>query len=200
MDFMTDLPPSDSFDSIMVVVDHGLSKGMVVIPTQKFGLTAQRMAQLFIDHIFSRFRLPDNVMTDRGTQFDSQFFQEICSTLQIRSSMTTAFHPQANGGTEQVKCEIQLYLSIYCINAPETWSQTLEFTYNNRPHADRSQSPFELMYGTKPKALPDVFYRQTPTTDERIQQLNQWRQDALIAHEYMRKKMKDRISSVQERR
>jgi hypothetical protein len=113
--------------------------------------------------------------------------------------MTTAFHPQANGGTERVNREIQLYLSIYCINAPETWPQTLklaEFTYNNRPHADRSQSPFELMYGTSPKALPDVFYRQTPTTDERIQRLNQWRQDALIAHEYARKKMKDRIKTT----
>ena len=201
MDFMTDLPLSDGFDSIMIVVDHGLSKGVVAIPTSKLGLTAEHTAQLFIDNVFSRFGLPDNVMTDRGTQFDSTFFQEICNALQIRSTMTTAFHPQANGGTERVNREIQLYLSIFCINAPDTWAQTLklaEFTYNNRPHADRSQSPFELMYGTKPKALPDTFYRQTPTTDERIQRLNQWRQDALIAHEYTRQKMKQRIKSAYE--
>jgi hypothetical protein len=121
MDFITDLPLSNGFDSIMVVVDHGLSKEVVAIPTQKFGLTAQRMAQLFIDHIFSHFGLPDNVITDRGTQL--QFFQEICTALQIRSSMTTAFHPQTNGGTKQVNHEIQLYLSIYCINVPEHLQQ-----------------------------------------------------------------------------
>ena len=38
MDFMTNLPPSgDGFDSIMVVIDHGLSKGMVLTPTTTLG-------------------------------------------------------------------------------------------------------------------------------------------------------------------
>ncbi len=32
-----------------------------------------------------------------------------------------------------------------------------EFVYNNRPHADRSQSPFRLWYGLAPKAIPEAF-------------------------------------------
>src|ERR1700689_3737096 len=82
-------------------------------------------------------------MTDRGVQFDSEFFSELCKQLGIKQSMTIAFHPQANGGTEHVNREIQFYLSVYCINNPKSWSQALkkaEFVYNNRPHADRSQS------------------------------------------------------------
>lgn len=200
IDFMTDLPLSeDGSDSIMVVVDHGLSKGIVVIPTNKTGLTAERTAQLFIDNVYSRFGLPDNTITDRGPQFDSEFFQELCKALGIRSSLTTAFHPQANGGTERANREIQLYLSIFCINNPSSWSQAIkkaEFVYNNRPHADRSQSPFELMYGISPKALPNVYYQTTPGTKERLERLDQWRKDALIAHEYARQRMKDRIKST----
>jgi len=200
MDFMTDLPLSDDgYDSIMVVVDHGLSKGIVLVPTNKTGLTAEKTSQLYVDNVYSRFGLSDNIITDRGPQFDSEFFQELCKSLGIKSSMTTAFHPQANGGTERSNREIQLYLSIFCINNPKSWSKALkkaEFVYNNRTHTDRSQTPFKLMYGAAPKALPDVYYQQTPTIKERLDRLDQWRRDALIAHDYARQRMKEKIRST----
>lgn len=109
---MTDLPTADNgSDSIMVIVDHGLSKGVVLIPTTKFGLTAERTAQLFLDHVYSRFGLPDSTLSDRGSQFESEFWQNLCKSLGIKSKLTTAFHPQTNGGTERVNREIQLYLA-----------------------------------------------------------------------------------------
>ena len=98
---MTDLPLTDEgFDSIMVTVDHGLSKGIILSPCTKKGLMAERTAEIFINDVFSRFGLPEKLMTDRGVQFDSEFFKEICRLLGVRTSMTTTFHPQANGGTE----------------------------------------------------------------------------------------------------
>jgi hypothetical protein len=136
-------------------------------------------------------------MTDRGVQFDAAFFRELCAQLGIKPSMTTAFHPQANGGTERVNQEVQLYLSIFCINNPSSWSRVLkkaEFVYNNRPHADRSQSPFELMYGQAPLAMPEAFgHSENPSVEARIAQLNQWRKDAILAHEHARERMKTRI-------
>jgi transposase InsO family protein len=86
----------------MVVVDHGLTKGVVFTLTSKLGLSAQKSASLYIDNVYSRFGLADIMMTDQGPQFDSEFWQELCKALGIRSSLTTAFHPQANGGTERV--------------------------------------------------------------------------------------------------
>ena len=35
MDFIVDLPPINGYDSIMSVVDHGLSKGVILIPCNK---------------------------------------------------------------------------------------------------------------------------------------------------------------------
>ena len=35
MDLITDLPPADGFDSILVVVDQGLLKGVILIPCNK---------------------------------------------------------------------------------------------------------------------------------------------------------------------
>src|SRR6266498_261892 len=170
IDFMTDLLPSDGFDSIIVVVDHGLSKRVILTPCSKTGLTAGKTSQLYIDNVYSRFGLPNKMISDRGPQFDSQFWKELCNALQICHAMSTAFHPQTNGGTEQVNREIQTYLSIFCINNPNSWVQALkkaEFVYNNRPHADRSQSPFRLWYGLAPKAIPEAFeYHDYPKTEE----------------------------------
>jgi len=35
MDLITDLPPADSFDSILVMVDQALTKGVILIPCNK---------------------------------------------------------------------------------------------------------------------------------------------------------------------
>jgi len=200
MDFMTDLPSADDgSDSIMVVVDHGLTKGMVLVPTTKLGLTSEKTAQLFLDNVYSRFGLPDSMISDRGPQFDSEFWQELCKLLGIKSKLMTAFHPQTNGGTERANREIQFYLSVFCINNPTSWSKALkkaEFVYNNRPHADRTQTPFELMYGATPKAIIEPYLKGNITTDQRMEQLSQWRNDALLAHEYARQKMKEKIKST----
>jgi len=139
------------------------------------------------------------MLSDRGPQFDSEFWQELCKSLGIKSKLTTAFHPQTNGGTEQVNHEIQLYLSVFCINNPSSWSRALkkaEFVHNNRTHADRNQSPFELMYGTSPKAMLEPFYKGNITDLQRLSQLEQWRNDALLAHEYAWQKMKQKIKST----
>jgi len=203
IDFMTDLPMTEEgYDSIMVMVDHGLSKGIVLTPCSKFGLTAEKTAQLYIDNVYSRFGLAEKMISDRGPQFDSAFFKELCTGLGIKHSMTTAFHPQANGGTECVNREVQLYLSVFCINNPTSWSNALkkaEFVYNNRTHADRTQTPFQLMYGLEPRTMPMPFnYREKPNTSERLRQLDQWRKDAEIAHEYARQQMRDRIKATYE--
>jgi len=105
----------------------------------KFGLTAEKTAQLYIDNVYSRFGLAEKMISNRGPQFDSAFFKELCTGLGIKHLMTTVFHPQANSGTERVNQEVQLYLSVFCINHPTSWTKALkkaEFIYNNCTHAD----------------------------------------------------------------
>jgi hypothetical protein len=51
VDLITDLPPSWGFNSIMVVVDHGLSKGVIIIPCLKT-ITLEGVAKLFFKHVY----------------------------------------------------------------------------------------------------------------------------------------------------
>ena len=88
--------------------------------------------------------------------FASKAFIELLKLLGIKSALSTAYHPQTDGTTERVNQEIEAYLSIYCASHPEDWPQalhTLEFTYNNRRHADKQNTPFKPMFGESPVAI-----------------------------------------------
>src|SRR5271163_3319710 len=51
MDLITDLPPTDGFDSLLVVVDQGLSKGVILIPCTK-NLTTEGTGRLLRDNLY----------------------------------------------------------------------------------------------------------------------------------------------------
>jgi hypothetical protein len=52
MDFITDLPKSEGFDSIMVVVDQNTIKGVIFIPTNKMVSTAEA-ACLYYEKVYT---------------------------------------------------------------------------------------------------------------------------------------------------
>ena len=199
MDLITDLPPIDDCNSILVVVDRGLMKGVILIPTTKT-LTADGTGQLLLDNLYKRFGLPDEILSDRGPQFAAQAFQELLKLLGIKSKLTTAYHPQTDGATERVNQEIEAYLSIYCSSHPTEWKNsisTLEFTHNNRRHADRLKTPFELMLGKNPIAIPTSFENtRYPTVEKRIKNLVTSQEEALAAHKLARNHMAERINSM----
>ena len=99
MDFITDLPPVDGFDSVLTVVDQGLTKGVIFIPCKKT-FTAMDTANSYINDVYKRFGLPTTLISDRGPQFSSKVFQEICKIFGINHRMSTVFHPQTDGESE----------------------------------------------------------------------------------------------------
>ena len=107
MNFITDLPSSDGFDAIFVMVDQGLSKGVILIPCNKT-VTALQTANLLVKEVFKRFGLPDKIISDRGPQFAAAACQEVMKALKIKHSMSTAFHPQTDGQTECLNQELEI--------------------------------------------------------------------------------------------
>ena len=96
MDFITDLLISNGFDSIFIVVNQGLSKGVILMPCNKT-ITAEETAKLYIDNVFIQYGLPDVMISDRGPQFTSNVFNGIMDALGIKHRMSTAFHLQTDG-------------------------------------------------------------------------------------------------------
>ena len=82
MNVITGLPPSNRFDLILSVVDHGLTKGIILIPcTTEFSFLD--IAQALLNNVFKRFSLPDKIISDRGPKFASEFFKELLRLLEI---------------------------------------------------------------------------------------------------------------------
>ena len=199
MDLITDLPLAEGFDSILVVVDQGLTKGVILIACNKT-ITAEGTAKLLLENLYKRFRLPDKIISDRGPQFASKAFKELLKLLGIKSALSTAYHPQTDGTTERTNQEIEAYLSIYCASHPEEWPialHTLEFTHNNRRHTDRQKTPFELMFGESPIAIPLSFENtKFPAVEDRMITLIKNREEALAAHELAHSRMAERRKST----
>jgi len=63
--------------------------------------TASACAQALVHYWVSRFRVPSTITSDRGPQFTSTVRSAMASTLNLRLSPTTTFHPQSNGMVER---------------------------------------------------------------------------------------------------
>jgi hypothetical protein len=118
--------------------------------------------------------------------------------LGIQTALSTAYH-QTDGTTEHFNQEIKAYLSIYCTSHPEDWVDALpmvEFTHNNRRHSDRKHTPFELMMGVNPLAIPLTHeYMEYSSVEEQLGGLINMHEEALAAHEFGRQCMLQQITS-----
>ena len=71
LDWITDLPPSNYHDAILVVVDR-LTKMAIFIPTTK-SMPAPDVVTIFIQHVVHVHGVPDTLVSDRDPVFTSHF-------------------------------------------------------------------------------------------------------------------------------
>jgi len=108
MDFITDLPKSKGYDTILVVIDQ-LIKMSHFIPYWK-DLDARQFANLFIKEIVRLHGLPHDIITNKGTLFTTDLWKETAGKLGIEGRLSTAFHPQTDGQTERTNAILEQYL------------------------------------------------------------------------------------------
>ncbi len=72
LDFITKLPKSQGYDSILMVTDHNCSKAAIFIPCKE-AATVEEMAGLIMQHVFPCFGLPRKFISDRDPKFASRF-------------------------------------------------------------------------------------------------------------------------------
>ena len=169
MDFITDLPKSTGFNSILTVVDHH-SKAIILSPCHKT-TTAEQTNQLLVDNVWKCTGFPKAITSNWGPQFAAQVTQELWRKLGIKQKLFTTFHPQTDGESERVNQEIEQYLHIYGNFQQDDWASLLpiiEFAHNTRPHCSTQKTPFEVWYGFNPTFKPPL-YLQT-----RLQSVDKW--------------------------
>ena len=99
MDFITGLPNSDRYDTILVVIGR-LTKISHFIPCSK-DLDIRQFATLFLKGIIRQHGIPRDIITDRGSLFTSELWKHTKEKLRIERRLSTACHPQTDGQTER---------------------------------------------------------------------------------------------------
>src|SRR5271168_1993349 len=201
MDFITDLPPSNGHDTILVCTDKH-TKTIILAPCTKT-IDALGTAKLLIETTFRRYGTPKKVISDRGPQFVSQVMKTITEGMGIRMALSTAYHPQTDGATEQVNQELEQYLQAYCNRTQNDWADLLPYTelsHNTRTHSATQQIPFQMLHGFLPhwstliKTNPDV-----PAAHTHLKEMEHAKEEAKAAAQIAAETMKrqhDRFGST----
>ena len=157
MDFITDLPPSETFDAIYVVKCR-LTKMAHFLPCMK-SIDAPATADLFIREVFRLHGLPKTIISDRGPQFASRFWRRLLACLGVKVNLSSAYHPQTDGSSEVVNQVLEQYLRLFGTYQQDDWRPLLplaEFAYNNTVNAQTQLTPFYALQGLHPLFDPTV--------------------------------------------
>jgi hypothetical protein len=181
MDFVTDLPESteSAYTGILVVVDR-LTKMAIYLPCRK-DVDSPELARMFFEEVICKHGVPDNIVTDRGSQFTSRFWNRVCPHLSIDHRLSTSFHPQTDGQTERQNQTMEQYLRAFATYEQDNWVDLLplaEFAYNNSVHVSTRLTPFFANYGYHPEMhfklpneAPEARFRSEKAADERLGRL-----------------------------
>lgn len=159
LDIVGPLPNSQGFRYLCTFIDRATS-WIEAIPLQ--GITAEQVALTFMENWVSRFGTPLKLTTDRGAQFRSDLFNELCKFIGTLHISTTAYHPQSNGMVERFHRILKA--SIKCTQ--KSWTAclpTVLLGLRTAPRDEKGISCAEMTFGTQLR-LPGEFY----TSSEKI--------------------------------
>ena len=109
--------------------------------------------------LFSRVGIVREILTDQGSCFMPRVLKELLSILQLRQLRTSVYHPQIDGLVERFNKTLKQMLRKVMDVDGKNWDQLLShvlFAFCEVPQASTGFSPFELLYGRRPRGLLDI--------------------------------------------
>ena len=92
----------------------------------------------------------ESIVSDHDTKFTSTFWRELHRLMGTKLLMSTVFHPQMDGTTEQANRSIGQILRMVINDDQKDWAAKfpmVEFALNSSVSATTGFAPFELNQG-----------------------------------------------------
>ena len=172
LDFVIGLPLSNDYNAVLMVIDR-LTKERHYIPCtiDKNGTTAEATTYLLLNNIWKLHGLPLSLTSDRGPQFISRVWKNLCKILGIKVNLSTAFHLETDGQSEIANQEMERHLRTFVNYQQDDWSEKLamaKFAANNNQSASTKLSPFFATKSFHPRMSFDIVDLSDTSTRERI--------------------------------
>lgn len=164
LDIIGPLPMSKGYSYCLTAIDR-FSRWPEAWPMVT--ITAEEVADRFVNGWIARFGVPTSVTTDQGRQFESDLFRRLMNIGATKRIRTTSYHPQANGMIERFHRQVKAALMCHS----ETWQQALPLVLLGVRTAlkeDLKCSSAELVYG-EPLRLPGEFLVPTSIQPNRVE-------------------------------
>jgi hypothetical protein len=148
LDIVGPLPTTERDMKYILTCQDNLSKYFIATPIEN--QTAERVTEAFVKHVILIYGIPNEIVTDQGSNFMSDVFKRICKLLKITKINTTAYHPESNGALERTHKTLTNYLRCFCDDKTRDWDNWLPFacfTYNTTPHSVTRYTPYEVLFG-----------------------------------------------------
>jgi len=171
MDFKEFPKDKHGYDAILVIIDR-LGKDSVTIPCHK-NIDARGLATLFIQWIYRFGHTPESIVSDRGPQFISSFWQEFCRIIGVKIKLSTAYHKETDGQTEIMNRYIDQRLRPFVSYYQDNWSELIPLmdrVQMTLPHASIGMAPYQLKFGIEPRTSWDWKSPKLSTPAEKLNQ------------------------------
>ena len=123
---------------------------VVAIPNKEATTVATELFNKWI----CRYGCPAIIHTDQGKEFINKITEELYKKLDIKRTNTAPYHPQCNSQAEIFNVTLAKFLRNVVDESTLDWElylAPLMFSYNTSYHSTTKSSPFELLYGMKPR-------------------------------------------------
>lgn len=98
MDIVGPLPKTKRGHEYVLVVSDYATRYPEAIPLRRF--TAVTVAEELMQ-LFARYGVPEEILTDQGTNFSAQLLKELYHLIGVKPIRTTPYHPQTDGLVER---------------------------------------------------------------------------------------------------
>ena len=157
-DAVTGLPMTKrGHDAIQVYVERLCKLKHFVASKKSDG--AVELAACFVKTVVRAHGVPETIVSDRDPRFTAHFYAELTKLIGATLAMSTARHPQSDGQSEREIKTLITALRAFCNEHQDDWDDYLdmvELGFNSTTQSSTQSSPFELLYGMKPRLPIDV--------------------------------------------
>ena len=152
VDFVSGFAPTRRKHTAICVICDRFTRTMHAEPCHDHA-TAKDTAKIMIKRLFSPHGCPRVLISDRGTQFDSELWRHFWNMIETRVHLATTHHPQTNGLTERMNRTLIGLIRKVAQLRKHKWDELLpllEFAYNQIPNSTTGIAPFEAQQGYLP--------------------------------------------------
>ena len=204
IDFIGILPrTSDGNRFIITAVDYCTKWPLAKAVTNA---TAEVVTKFIEEEIIAAFGIPDEIISDRGTAFNSSLVEQYLENARVKHIMTSAFHPRTNGVTERFNGVLGNMIKKHINIRRDDWDKHIAnalLASRVRLHHATGYSPFYLVYGRNARipgdiVLPNIDNEDADHVGNRLNEITAGRkriQQAKEKLEEQRKKMIDNSNS-----